>query len=271
MGYNREQGGTEENRRMGIAIDIHQFPCLNDNYGYLVHEPVSGDTAAIDTPDAERYLAEAAARGWTITQIWNTHWHQDHAGGNLRLKEVTGCRITGPAGEAGKIPGIDRAVGAADRVTLGALEAEVIAVPGHTLGHIAYHFAGLDTAFVGDAVFALGCGRVFEGTMPMMWESLTRIKALPPSTLLYCAHEYTASNARFAVTIEPENRALKEYVAWIEKRRADGLPTVPALLERELQTNPFLRADKLEMQVAMGHTGDAAATFGEIRGRKDRF
>jgi len=256
---------------MGILFNIHQFPCLNDNYGYLVHEPVSGETAAIDTPDAGRYLEEAEAKGWTITQIWNTHWHPDHAGGNLRLLEATGCRIIGPAGEAEKIPGLDQAVKGGDVVTLGAATAAVIDVPGHTLGHIAYHFADQSAAFVGDSVFALGCGRVFEGTMEMMWESLKRIKALPPGTLLYCAHEYTASNARFAVTIEPENRALKDYVAWIEKQRSEGLPTVPALLERELATNPFLRADKPAMQLAMGHPGNAAATFGEIRGRKDRF
>lgn len=256
---------------MGIQIDIHQFPCLNDNYGYLVHEPQSGQTVAIDTPDAARYLEEAGKRGWTINEIWNTHWHPDHAGGNLRIKEETGCRILGPAGEAAKIPGLDLAVKQGDVVALGAAKAHVLDVPGHTLGHVAFHLPEQDAAFVGDSVFALGCGRVFEGTMEMMWNSLKRIKALPPSTQLYCAHEYTASNARFAVTIEPENKALKDYVAWIEKRRADGLPTVPALLERELATNPFLRADKEAMQLAMGHPGNAAATFGEIRGRKDRF
>jgi hydroxyacylglutathione hydrolase len=158
-----------------------------------------------------------------------------------------------------------------DVLEFGRARATVLDVPGHTLGHVAFHFPDHQAAFVGDSVFALGCGRVFEGTMEMMWNSLKRIKALPPETRLYCAHEYTASNARFAVTIEPENKALKEYVAWIEKRRSDNLPTVPALLERELATNPFLRADKQAMQIAMGHPGDAAATFGEIRSRKDRF
>jgi hydroxyacylglutathione hydrolase len=256
---------------MGIFLDIHQFPCLNDNYGYLVHEPASGETAAIDTPDAERYLEEAQKRGWTITQVWNTHWHPDHAGGNLRLKEATGCRILGPSGEAEKIPGLDQPLKGGDVAMLGEAVASVIDVPGHTLGHIAFHFAGQSAAFVGDAVFALGCGRVFEGTVDMMWQSLKRVKALPAKTQLYCAHEYTASNARFAVTIEPENKALKEYVAWIDKQRSNGLPTVPALLERELATNPFLRADLPAMQLAMGFPGNASATFGEIRGRKDRF
>jgi hydroxyacylglutathione hydrolase len=256
---------------MTVVIEIHQFPCLNDNYGYLVHEPGSGQTTAIDTPDAAVYLAEAEKMGWQISEIWNTHWHPDHAGGNLRIKEATGCRIIGPAGEAAKIPGIDRAVKGGDTVELGGATAMVIDVPGHTLGHIAFHLPDQDAAFVGDAVFALGCGRVFEGTMEMMWESLSRIRKLPKKTQLYCAHEYTASNVKFAVTIEPENKALKDYVAWIEKRRAEGKPTVPALLERELETNPFLRADLPEMQLAMGHSGNAAATFGEIRGRKDRF
>lgn len=256
---------------MSVLIEIHQFPCLNDNYGYLVHEPDSGQTIAIDTPDAAVYLAEADKMGWYISEIWNTHWHPDHAGGNLKIKEATDCRIIGPAGEASKIPGIDHAVKGGDTLELGLATAKVIDVPGHTLGHIAFHFPDQDVAFVGDAVFALGCGRVFEGTMEMMWESLKRIKKLPKQTRLYCAHEYTASNAKFAATIEPENKALKEYVAWVEKRRAEGKPTVPALLERELETNPFLRADLPEMQLAMGHSGDAAATFGEIRMRKDRF
>ena len=168
-------------------LTIHQFPCLSDNYGYLAHDPASGETAAIDTPDADKYLDEATAKGWTITAIWNTHWHPDHAGGNLKIKDATGCTIIGPKGEAGKIPGIDHAVGGGDTVTLGELQAVVIDVPGHTLGHIAFHLAAAKTAFVGDAVFALGCGRVFEGDMEMMWASMQAIKALPPETTLYCA------------------------------------------------------------------------------------
>ncbi len=256
---------------MSIVIDIHQFPCLNDNYGFLVHEPVSRRTLAVDTPDAARYLEEAAARGWNITDIWNTHWHPDHAGGNLAMKEATGCHIIGPAGEAAKIPGLDQAVRGGDTLRLGEVAAEVIDVPGHTLGHVAFHFAGQNVAFVGDSVFALGCGRVFEGTMGMMWNSLTRLKALPPETRLYCAHEYTASNAKFAVTIEPDNAALREYVAWVAEQRAMGRATVPALLSRELETNPFLRADVPALQKAMGHPDDAVATFGEIRTRKDKF
>lgn len=252
-------------------LTIHQFPCLNDNYGYLAHDPVSGETAAIDTPDADKYLAEAAAMGWTITAIWNTHWHPDHAGGNLKIKQQTGCTIIGPKGEAEKIPGIDQAVAGGDIVSLGTLKAEIIDVPGHTLGHIAFQIAEAKTAFVGDAVFALGCGRVFEGDMPMMWRSMQAIKAMPPETTLYCAHEYTQANARFAETIETGNAALKAYIAEIDDKRSRGERTVPITLSRELETNPFLRADNPELQSAMGHPGDAAATFGEIRGRKDRF
>lgn len=252
-------------------LTIHQFPCLSDNYGYLAHDPVSGETAAIDTPDADVYLAEAAAQGWTITAIWNTHWHPDHAGGNLKIKDATGCTIIGPKGEAEKIPGIDRAVGGGDTVSLGGLKAAVVDVPGHTLGHIAYHVAAAKTAFVGDAVFALGCGRVFEGDMAMMWTSMQAIKALPSETTLYCAHEYTQSNARFAETIETDNSELKDYIAEIDDKRSRGERTVPMGLARELATNPFLRADNPELQAAMGHPGNAAATFGEIRGRKDSF
>jgi len=254
-----------------ITLDIHRFPCLNDNYGYLVHEPVSGQTAAIDTPDADKYLAEAERLGWHVSHILNTHWHPDHAGGNLKIKEATGCTIYGPAGEAEKIPGIDVKLKEGDTVELGRATARVLDVPGHTLGHIAYHFAAQNDAFVGDALFALGCGRVFEGTMEMMWASLSKLKALPLETTIYCAHEYTQSNARFAETIEPANEALAVYVKKIDELRAKGIPTVPTNLERELATNPFLRADNPDLQAAMGHPGDAVATFAEIRGRKDRF
>jgi len=252
-------------------LQIHQFPCLSDNYGFLAHDPATGETAAIDTPDASEYLAQANAKGWTITQIWNTHWHPDHAGGNQAIKDATSCKIIGPRNEADKIPAIDQTVGMGDTVTLGNLTAHILDVPGHTLGHIAYHLPSETTAFVGDAVFALGCGRVFEGTPKMMWSSLCAIKALPPETALYCAHEYTAANAKFAITIEPDNPDLQAYVREINTRRAAGKWTVPTQLSRELATNPFLRANEADLQAAMGHPGDAVATFAEIRGRKDRF
>jgi len=253
-----------------MTLQIHQFACLDDNYGYLVHDPASGETACIDTPDTEAYLREAAAKGWTITQIWNTHWHPDHAGGNEAIKAATGCTITAPVGEKDKIAGIDRTVGQGDTVSLGSYEAQVIDVGGHTMGHIAYHIPKASVAFVGDSVFALGCGRMFEGTAPQFWASLSRVKALPPETMLYCAHEYTASNARFAVHADPDNAALAAYVAEITEKRASNLPTVPSKLALELATNPFLRADDPAMQARWG--GNAPhETFAAIRAAKDTF
>jgi hydroxyacylglutathione hydrolase len=253
-----------------MTLQVHQFPCLDDNYGYLLHDPDSGETACIDTPDAQAYLREAAAKGWQITQIWNTHWHPDHAGGNEAIKDPTGCTVIAPAGEADKIAGIDRTVGQGDTVSLGSWQAQVIDVGGHTLGHIAYFVPEAKLAFVGDSVFALGCGRMFEGTAPQFWASLTRIKALPQDTQLYCAHEYTESNARFAIHADPDNEALQAYVADIGRQRAKGLPTVPTVLHRELETNPFLRADDPAMQARWGGS-EPHETFAAIRAAKDNF
>lgn len=251
-------------------LEVHQFACLSDNYGYLLHDPASDETVCIDTPDADAYLREAASKGWQITQIWNTHWHPDHAGGNEAIKAATGCTVVAPAGEAERIAGIDRTVSHGDVVSIGDWRADVIDVGGHTMGHIAYHVPEAALAFVGDAVFALGCGRMFEGTAPQFWDSLKRVKALPPETLLYCAHEYTESNARFALHADPHNEALASYVADIGKQRARGLPTVPATLRRELQTNPFLRADDPAMQARWGG-GSAVETFAALRAAKDSF
>jgi hydroxyacylglutathione hydrolase len=253
-----------------MTLIVHQFPCLADNYGYLVHDPASGETVAIDTPDAQVYLAEAAKRGWRITQIWNTHWHPDHAGGNEAIKAQTNCLIVAPEAEAARITGIDRTVEQGDIVTLGDFNTHVIDVGGHTMGHVAYYLPEAGIAFVGDSLFALGCGRMFEGTASQFWASLQRLKALPPATLIYCAHEYTAGNARFALFADPDNPALIAYVAQITDRRAHGLPTVPALLERELATNPFLRADDPAMEARWGG-GDAVATFAALRAAKDSF
>ena len=251
-------------------IEIAQFACLSDNYGYLVHDAASGETACIDTPETAPILAALQARGWTLTYIWNTHHHYDHAGNNLELKEKTGCTIIGPAGEADKIPGIDRAVDDGDIVQLGAHQARILNVGGHTLGHIAYHMDG--HAFVGDSLFALGCGRVFEGTMAQMWASLEKLNALPDGTQIYCAHEYTSANAAFAVTIDPDNEALKARVADIATLRAAGKPTVPTEITLERATNPFLRATDAAVQAHLGMSGAAPVdVFAEIRARKDNF
>ena len=215
-------------------------------------------------------MREAAARGWKITQIWNTHWHPDHAGGNEAIKAATGCTVIAPAVDAPRIAAVDRTVTHATRVTLGAFEAHVIDVGGHTMGHVAYHIPQAGIAFVGDSLFALGCGRMFEGTPDQFWASLERLKALPPETAIYCAHEYTASNARFALHADPDNAALAAYAAEIEQRRQANQPTVPTTLDRELATNPFLRADDPAMQARWGGA-DAVATFAALRAAKDSF
>lgn len=250
-------------------LEIHQFPCLSDNYGYLIHDPASGETACIDTPDAEVYLREAEARGWRITQIWNTHWHPDHAGGNEAIKAATGCTVTAPA-EVEKIAAPDRVVAHGDTVTLGGFTAQVIDVSGHTNGHVAFHLPEAGVAFVGDAVFALGCGRMFEGEPKQFWDSLDRIRQFPPETVLYCAHEYTQSNARFALHADPDNAALQEYAAEIDRKRANGEWTVPTTLSRELATNPFLRADNDDMQARWGGAAPHE-TFAALRAAKDNF
>lgn len=253
-------------------IDVRIFPCLNDNYGFLVRDRESGETAAVDAPDAGEILRQAEEAGWRITQIWNTHWHPDHAGGNLALKEATGARITAPAGEGGKIRGVDRAVHEGDTVTLGAATALVIETGGHTLGHIAYHFPDDHVAFVGDTLFALGCGRLFEGTAAQMWASLSKLRALPPETTVYCAHEYTQANARFALSVDAANAALRDYAAEIDEKRARGEPTVPTTIAKERAANPFLRADDPDLARVVGLAGAAPeAVFAEVRKRKDHF
>lgn len=250
-------------------LHVHQFACLSDNYGFLLHNSVTGETAAIDTPDAKEYLKQAAAKGWTITHIWNTHWHPDHAGGNVEIVEATGAQVLAPK-EVEKLSPIDRIVSHGDSVNLGGHRADVIDVSGHTNGHIAYHMAEEDIAFVGDSVFALGCGRMFEGEPEQFWRSLERIKRLSTATVLYCAHEYTQANAKFALHADPDNEALKEYAAEIDAKRARGEWTVPTLLKRELTTNPFLRADDPAMQARWG--GNAPhETFAALRAAKDNF
>jgi hydroxyacylglutathione hydrolase len=227
-------------------LDIRQFPCLLDNYGFLVRDAESGRVACIDTPDADAILAQADALGWRIDEIWNTHWHPDHAGGNAAIKAQTGAVVIGPAEVARIGAAPDRIVTHGDTVLLGATAATVVDVGGHTLQHIAYHLAGDGVAFVGDAVFAMGCGRLFEGPPAQMWDSLMRIAAWPDATTLYCAHEYTLSNAAFALSVEPDNAALQARAAWVRAQRAADLPTVPMTVLEERATNPFLRAGGVE-------------------------
>lgn len=257
---------------MTQEIEIIQIPCLNDNYGYLVHHAASGETASIDTPDAAPLLAALAERGWNLTAIFNTHHHFDHIGGNLELKEKTGCKIFGPAGEADKIPGLDEALDDGDMISLGGEPIRILNVGGHTMGHIAYYFFESSCAFVGDTLFMLGCGRLFEGTPQQMWASLKKIANLPPETLIYCAHEYTEVNARFAVTVDPGNQKLADRIEDIKTLRSEDKPTVPASIAVELATNPFLRAGDPAIQNHLGMAGaDIVNVFAEIRTLKDNF
>lgn len=251
-------------------LQVHQFPCLQDNYGFLLHDSASGETAVIDTPEAGRILEEAAAKGWRITQIWNTHWHADHAGGNEEIKAKTGCTIVGPAEveRIGHKP--DRIVNEGDVVKLGESEARVLNVGGHTLGHIAYVLDRAKVAFVGDTLFALGCGRMFEGQPEQFWASLQKLAALPDDTTLYCAHEYTQSNARFALHVDPNNSVLKARSGQIDDLRKQNKPTVPMTLAIEKETNPFLRAPELKTALGLAHAPDWQA-FHEIRKMKDNF
>ncbi|MEY4721807.1 MAG: hydroxyacylglutathione hydrolase [Pseudomonadota bacterium] len=250
-------------------LKVHQFPCLSDNYGYLLHDAESGETACIDTPDADEYLRQAQALGWRITQVWNTHWHPDHAGGNAAIKAATGCAVTAPA-EVERIAAPDRVVSHGDTVQLGRFAAQVIDVSGHTNGHVAYHLPDAGMAFVGDSLFALGCGRMFEGQPDQFWASLCRLRALPAETLVYCAHEYSASNARFALHADPDNAELTAYAAEIFARRERGEWTVPSRLGLEAATNPFLRADASALMARWGG-GSPVETFAALREAKNSF
>lgn len=225
-----------------MSLEIIRIPVLSDNYVWLVHEAESGETMAVDPAVAPPVLAEAEARGWKITQIWNTHWHPDHTGGNAEIKAATGCIITGPAAEAERIPTLDVLVKEGDIVSLGTAAAQVLDVPAHTAGHIAYHFATEQAAFVGDTLFAMGCGRLFEGTAEQMFSNMRKLEALGDETRVYCAHEYTQSNGRFALTVEPDNQALVARMAQVDAMRERGEPTVPTSIALERATNPFMRA-----------------------------
>ncbi|WP_348673060.1 hydroxyacylglutathione hydrolase [uncultured Abyssibacter sp.] len=253
-------------------LQVHQFPCLSDNYCFLIRDDATGCVACIDTPDGDAIARQLDDLGWSLDWILNTHWHPDHVGGNTMLKARYGCRIIGPAHEADRIPGIDQTVDEGDEVMVGECRAEVLHTPGHTLGHIVYHFADEHKAFVGDTLFALGCGRLFEGTPEQMWNSLSRLREWPDDTVIYCAHEYTQANARFALSVDGDNPALRERAEAVDAQRARGEFTVPTTIALERATNPFLRADDADLQAAVGMSGAPLPdAFAEIRRRKDAF
>jgi len=240
-----------------MALEIAAVPALSDNYIWLMHDPDSGETVAVDPGEAAPVLAAAEARGWQITQVWNTHWHGDHVGGNAGVKAETGTLITGPS-ENGRIPTLDRIVEEGDTLRIGAHEAHVIAVGAHTAGHIAIHLPGEQIVFTGDTLFAMGCGRLFEGTAEDMFRAMAKLAALPGPTRVYCGHEYTVSNGRFAIAAEPENEAAHAALTKAEQLRAEGQPTLPTTIAAERATNPFMRARDAEQ-------------LAERRAAKDRF
>jgi len=253
-------------------LTILQLPVLNDNYIYLIHDPVSGETAAVDPAVAQPVLDVLEQNSWRLTCILNTHHHGDHVGGNLELKQKIGCTVIGGLSDRNRIPGIDRGVAEGDVITLGKHSASVISTPGHTSGHVVYHFAGDNTLFCGDTLFVMGCGRLFEGTVEQMWHSLQKLKALPAATNIYCAHEYTQTNGRFALTVEPDNRELQQRMDVINQLRANHQPTVPSTIEQELATNPFFREDSLALQETINMVNKKPVeVFAEVRRLKDNF
>lgn len=255
---------------MGLVIDI--FPCRTDNYGYLVHDTETGRTAAIDAPDAEPIERALKARNWTLSDIFITHHHQDHVEGIPALKAAHGARVTGPRAEAEKIPGLDAPVEPGEAVLFGNAHFVVKGAPGHTLGHIVYHEPIGRHLFTGDALFSMGVGRMFEGTPGPMWEGLVALRALPDETLVYCGHEYSLANAKFALSVDADNAALRIRAAEVEKAKAEGRFTIPVSLGMEKATNPFLRADRPELARAVGLSGeDPVEVFAALRRAKDNF
>ncbi len=241
---------------MPSPLEVVAVPAFTDNYIWLVRDADSGETAVVDPGDAEAALAEAERRGWTVTQVWNTHHHWDHSGGNVAMKQATGCTVSGPATET--IQGRDIPLAEGDGLRIGDHIGRVIEIPGHTLGHVALFFEGARVAFVGDTLFAMGCGRLFEGTAAQMYDSLLRLAALPEDTALYCGHEYTLANARFAAHAEPMNASIAERLAAVEELRASGTITLPTTVAEERATNPFVRAKDVQ-------------EFARLRSEKDSF
>ncbi|NND17499.1 MAG: hydroxyacylglutathione hydrolase [Silicimonas sp.] len=255
---------------MAMTFEIVTVPCLSDNYAYLVR--ANDRTALIDAPEAGPIADLLDKRGWDLDEIWITHHHADHIDGGAALRERYGAKVTGNSADARRLPPLDREIGDGDSFDFAGNIVHVLDVSGHTIGHIAFHIPGMKAAFTADSLMALGCGRVFEGTMDQMWDSLSKLSALPADTVIYSGHEYTAANARFALTIEPENPALLHRIEMIGAARDRGEPTVPSLLATEHDTNPFLRAglDSVKSFLNMSQSSDADV-FAEIRRRKDSF
>jgi hydroxyacylglutathione hydrolase len=255
-----------------MTLIVEQFGARSDNFAVLIHDTTAGLTTAIDAPEEAPIVAKLKEKGWRLDHIFTTHHHQDHVEANLALKAAYGCTIIGPRAEAAKIPGIDTALAEGETFRFAGHEVRVIATPGHTLGHIAYYLPGQRLAFTGDTLFAVGCGRVFEGTMEAMWHSLEKLMRLPDDTVIYCGHEYTAANVRFALTVDPGNAALINRAAEVAALRAAGKATLPTTIALEKATNPFLRVAEPAIRALLGmENATAAEVFAELRRRKDNF
>jgi hydroxyacylglutathione hydrolase len=255
-----------------MAVETHLFRCRSDNFGVLIRDPATGAVAAIDAPETSTVEAALQAKGWKLTDILVTHHHADHTDGISDLKKKYQCRVVAPRAEAAKIPLVDETVREGDKVSVGKLSANVIETPGHTSGHVTYWFHAAKIAFAGDTLFSIGCGRVIEGTMDQMWNSLLKLRDLPGDTRVYCGHEYTLANIKFAQTIEPDNKALISRATQAAQQVASGQPTVPTTIDEEKAANVFLRADIPSVAAAVGLSGKSAAeVFAEIRMRKNKF
>ena len=255
-----------------MALQILTIPCLSDNYAYLAHDPATGQTAAVDVPEAGPIIDALKTKGWTLSHVLLTHHHYDHVDGLADLLAFAPARVLGAAADAHRLPPLDETLSEGDSITIGTDTGHVFDVSGHTVGHIAFHFPESSAVFTADSLMALGCGRVFEGTMPQMWASLQKLAALPPETTVYSGHEYTQSNAKFALSVDPGNAQLISRSSAVDAARSKGEPTVPSTLAEELATNPFLRATDPDIQAHLGMVGaDPADVFAEIRTRKDCF
>ncbi len=253
-------------------LDILQIPVLNDNYIYMLHDSVSLETAVIDPALEQPVLDVLAEKGWQLNFILNTHHHWDHVGANLALKQQTGCKVIAASSDQERIPGIDICVEQGDVILLGEHQAQVLETPGHTSGHVVYYFAGDQALFCGDTLFVMGCGRLFEGTPGQMYASLQTLKALPPSTRVYCTHEYTLANGEFALSVESDNVCVQQKLQAVAELRAGNKPTVPSTIAEEIATNPFFRVDCISIQKELGLVGaELDVVFAALRHRKDNF